>query len=110
MKALVNFLKICNRHVEKDCNGCPFAPQSTTGEDCHKYVIHYPENAKERIEQYIKEIKSPLGDIGNGKLREKCDDCGQTVIITKKQVLYDSYVDEYTYRCPYCHTLQTAVM
>lgn len=109
MKTLVNFLKICDRHVEGDCEGCPFS-YKTTGEDCHKYIIRHPEEAADKIVAYIKAVKAPVGHIGDNKYRERCADCGNTVIIAKGQIIYDSYMEDYVYRCPYCHSLQSAVI
>ena len=107
MKTLMAFLKICNRHVENDCEGCPFA-YKLTGEDCHKWILHNPEAAADKLKAYIAAVKNPTGYIGDNKYRERCADCGHTTIITKGQIIYDAYLDDYVYRCPYCHTLQTA--
>lgn len=108
MKTLVAFLKVCNRHVENDCEGCPFA-YKLTGEDCHRWIVKNPKEAAVKLTSYIKELKQPAGYIGNNQYREVCADCGKSTIVAKRQIIYDAYMDDYVYRCPYCHTLQTAV-
>lgn len=109
MKYLRNFIKICARHSENDCQGCPFDYKKTHS-DCHKFILKYPEEARQMINQYVLEALEPLGKMDNGKYREKCEDCGITVIIDKNKISYDSYLECDSYKCPNCKTIQKAVI
>ena len=110
MKSVVTFLKICNRHVEHNCEGCPFSPDVTKVSDCHKYIINNYKEAYEKMMSYVVDNKKKLGKQEDGTYREKCPDCGTvTIIKNKKSISYDSYLECNVYKCPVCKTLQTLV-
>lgn len=109
MKYLKNFLKICARHSDNDCDGCPFA-WTATHQDCHRYILKYPEDAQRMINEYVLKAIEPLGKMENGKYRERCSGCGMTHIIEKRKIVYDSYMEDYVYTCPNCKTLQNAIL
>ena len=57
MKYLKAYAKICLRHSEKDCDGCPFSSARTGSDSCLRYVLDNPEDSQNRILSYVKAAK-----------------------------------------------------
>ena len=57
MRFLKAYAKICLRHSEKDCDGCPFSIERTGSESCLKYILKNPDAAQSAIINYVKADK-----------------------------------------------------
>ena len=57
MKYLKAYARICFRHSEKDCDGCPFSANKTGMDSCLKFILKNPEDAQMMIINYAKALK-----------------------------------------------------
>ena len=54
MRFLKAYAKICLRHSEQDCDGCPFAMEKTGSDSCLKYILKNPDKAQAAIINYVR--------------------------------------------------------
>ncbi len=57
MKYLKAYARICVRHSEMDCEGCPFSANKTGMDSCLKFILKNPEDAQMMIINYAKALK-----------------------------------------------------
>lgn len=53
MKYLSVYAKICLRHSEHDCSGCPFAYEVTGEDSCLRYILDNKEAAMASMVEYV---------------------------------------------------------
>lgn len=53
MKYIEAYAKICLKHSEGDCEGCPFAYEVTGCASCLKYIANNIEDARKKIVTYV---------------------------------------------------------
>ena len=57
MKYLKAYARICVRHSENDCDGCPFSANKTGMDSCLNFILKNPEDAQMMIINYAKALK-----------------------------------------------------
>lgn len=67
MQYLEAYARICLRHSENDCEGCPFAYNETGYNSCLKYIVYNKLEAKQKIIDYV---------VNHNKNKEARDDEG----------------------------------
>jgi transcription elongation factor Elf1 len=108
LKYLKAFLTICDKHCEDDCKGCPFAPSSTGSTNCHSWIISHEDEARVRIVEYVNNAKAQAeadtkcGFYVDGVYSTQCRNCGKSISIKEKDLVWDSYIDAFLFNCPHC--------
>lgn len=117
MKYLVNYLKICKRHSEYNCNGCPFNEAQIKTYDCHRWIIEHQEEAKGKIVNYVTERKASkcaeqhvvadlrgqnIMTINGAELERECCNCNKIVRMDIRDVVWDDYICKNVWVCPTC--------
>lgn len=69
MKYLKAYARICVRHSEKNCEGCPFSVDNTGSTSCLGFILKHPEDAQTMILRYAEEDREKREELAR-KQRE----------------------------------------
>ena len=108
-------MSICNERLPKNCWGCPFKAKAGRSTSCMEWIDAHEIEALDMAELYIKNghclynrAKKPyVGKLPNNKWQQVCRRCDAVVVLDRRDIVFDDYVEEYQYDCPVCHLTQS---